>query len=101
MSQNELGNDIVLIKDMLLRLNDRQADMKTSLSEIEIGMDRLHKRIIGDAEYSQKGLIEEVNEIKKYIAKDKSAKQKLYGGLTVVAILWTFVWEFIKAKFVK
>jgi hypothetical protein len=100
MSQ-ELNNDIVLIKDMLLRLNDRQADMKSTLSEIELSMDRLHKRIIGDAEYSQKGLIEEVNDIKRYIGKDKTTKQRLYGGLTVVAILWTFVWEFIKAKFIK
>jgi len=100
MSQ-EFINDIVLIKDMLLRLNDRQADMKTTLSEIELSMDRLHKRIIGDEEYSQKGLIEEVNEIKKYITKDKSTKQRLYGGLTAVAVLWTFVWEFIKAKFIK
>lgn len=98
---NEFSNDIVLIKDMLLRLNDRQSDMKSTLSEIELSMDRLHKRIIGDEEYSQKGLIEEVNELKKYISKDKTLKNKFYGGIAAIAILWTFVWEFIKAKFVK
>jgi hypothetical protein len=101
MSGQELSNDIILIKDMLSRLNDRQAEMEATLSEIGTSLTKLHTRILGDEEYGQKGLIEEVNEIKKYISNDKSVKQKLYGGLTVVAILWTLIWEYIKTKFIK
>jgi hypothetical protein len=97
--QQELGNDIVLIKDMLLRLGDKQEDMSESLHEISISLDRLQKRILGDAEYNQKGLIQEVADIKTYINKDRANKNKLYGGLIVVAFFWTIIWEYIKTKF--
>lgn len=96
--QQELGNDIVLIKEMLLRLSDKQEDMSESLSEISISLDRLQKRILGDTEYNQKGLIQEVSEIKTYINKDRANKNKLYGGLVVIAFVWTVIWEYIKTK---
>jgi hypothetical protein len=97
--QQELGNDLVLIKDMLLRLNDKQEDMSESLHEISISLDRLQTRILGDAEYNQKGLIQEVTDLKAYINKDRANKNKVYGGLVVVAFFWTIIWEYIKTKF--
>lgn len=97
--QQEFGNDIVLIKEMLLRLSDKQEDMSESLNEINNSLDRLQKRILGDTEYNQKGLIQEVAEIKTYINKDRANKNKMYGGLVVVAFFWTIIWEYVKAKF--
>jgi hypothetical protein len=99
MSQQELSSDIVLIKDILLRLNDNQQSMSETLSEIQSNLDRLQHRILGDPTYNQKGLIEEVQEIKKYINNDKVTKNRVYGGLVAVAFFWTIVWEFIKSKF--
>lgn len=97
--QQELGNDIVLIKDMLLRLNDKQEDMSESLNVISSSLDRLQMRILGDPTYNQKGLLEEVADIKSYISRDKTNKNRIYGGLLVVAFFWTMLWEFIKTKF--
>ena len=97
--QQELGNDIVLIKEMLLRVNDKQEDMSESLQEISVSLDRLQKRILGDTEYNQKGLIQEVADIKAYINKDRVNKNRVYGGLVVIAFLWTVFWEYIKTKF--
>lgn len=101
MSGQDLSSDILLIKDMLHRLNERQAEMESTLLEIGTSLNKLHTRMLGDQEYGHKGLVEEVNEIKKYISQDKSVKQKLYGGLSVVVLLWTLIWELIKNKFIK
>ena len=44
--------------------------------------------VIGNKEYGQKGLVEQVNDHRKYIEDDKSFKAKLVGGATVVGILY-------------
>lgn len=96
-----IDNDLALIKDSLIELNERQAGMEQKMNKIGNGLERLQTRIVGDEEFEQEGLIKEVKQIKAYITKDKALKNRMYGGATVIAVLWTFVWEYIKSKFGK
>lgn len=100
-NEKSIDNDLALIKDSLITLSKRQADMELKMIEIGNSFDKLQKRIIGDEEYEQEGLIKEVKLIKAYISKDKALKNRMYGGATVIAVLWTFIWEYIKSKFGK
>lgn len=101
LDEKTIDNDLALIKDSLIRLNERQADMEQKMNEIGNGFKKVQTRILGDDEYEQEGLIKEVKQIKAYIIKDKALKNRMYGGATVIAVLWTFVWEYIKSKFGK
>lgn len=74
-------SDMTFIKDMLTKMNGK-------LNEMEISLVKLNQTVIGNKEYGQKGLVEQVNDHRKYIEDDKSFKAKLVGGATVVGILY-------------
>jgi hypothetical protein len=74
-------SDMTFIKDMLTKMNGK-------LNEMEISLVKLNQTVVGNKEYGQKGLVEQVNEHRKYIEDDKAFKAKLVGGATVVGILY-------------
>lgn len=97
---NGIGNeDMAFIKDMLLRLSDKQKEMDDTLTEVAGTVNKLQSRIIGDPTYNQKGLVDEVNKLTSYVEADKKQNNRIYGGLVVVVGVWTLVWEYIKSKF--
>lgn len=82
-------SDMTFIKDMLTKMNGK-------LNEMEISLVKLNQTVVGNKEYGQKGLVEQVNEHRKYIEDDKAFKAKLVGGATVIGILYGFLlkyWE--------
>jgi hypothetical protein len=50
--------------------------IKHTLTEIDDDLKLLKQTVIGNKEYGQKGLVEQVNEHRKYIENDKSLKAK-------------------------
>jgi hypothetical protein len=68
--------------------------IKDQLLEQHLVLMKLNQTIIGDKEYGQKGLVEQVNEHKRYIQNDKNLKAKFVGGTTVVGVVWTLLLKF-------
>ena len=69
--------------------------IKEKLTEIDDDLKALKQTVIGNKEYGQKGLVEQVNEHRKYIDEDKSFKAKLVvGGSLVVGTVWTLLLKF-------
>lgn len=74
-------SDMTFIKDMLTKMNGK-------LNEMEISLVKLNQTVVGNKEYGQKGLVEQVNEHIKYIEDDKAFKAKLIGGASVIGVLY-------------
>lgn len=74
-------SDMTFIKDMLTKMNGK-------LNEMEISLIKLNQTVIGNKEYGQKGLVEQVNEHRKYIEDDKNYKAKVVGGVTVIGVIY-------------
>jgi|TARA_B110000908_G_scaffold20981_1_gene23569 hypothetical protein len=68
--------------------------IKHTLTEIDDDLKLLKQTVIGNKEYGQKGLVEQVNEHRKYIENDKSLKAKFVGASLVVGTLWTLLLKF-------
>lgn len=68
--------------------------IKAKLMEMDITLTKLQQTVIGDKEYGQKGLVEQVSEHRKYIESDKSQKAKLIGGTAVIGVIYTFVLKY-------
>ncbi len=68
--------------------------IKDKLSEIDVDLKLLKQTVIGNKEYGQKGLVEQVNEHRKYIESDKNLKATLVGGTIVVGVIWTLLLKF-------
>lgn len=82
-------SDMTFIKDMLTKMNGK-------LNEMEISLIKLNQTVIGNKEYGQKGLVEQVNEHRKYIEDDKNYKAKVVGGVTVIGVIYGILlkyWE--------
>jgi hypothetical protein len=68
--------------------------IKDKLTEMDVDLKLLKQTVIGNKEYGQKGLVEQVNEHRKYIEADKNLKAKFIGGSLVVGTLWTLLLKF-------
>ena len=68
--------------------------IKDKLTEIDVDLKLLKQTVIGNKVYGQKGLVEQVNEHRKYIENDKSLKAKFVGASFVVGTLWTLLLKF-------
>ena len=64
------------------------------LNSIEVTLAKLTQAVIGDKAFGQKGLVEQVNEHRKYIENDKALKNKFIGGSLVIGVLWTALLKF-------
>tara|TARA_B110000967_G_C18649812_1_gene442775 strand:+ start:271 stop:555 length:285 start_codon:yes stop_codon:yes gene_type:complete len=68
--------------------------IKEKLTEIDDDLKALKQTVIGNKEYGQKGLVEQVNEHRKYLEADKNFKAKVVGGSLVVGTVWTLLLKF-------
>jgi hypothetical protein len=68
--------------------------IKEKLTEIDIDLKSLKQTVIGNKEYGQKGLVEQVSEHRKYLEADKNFKAKVVGGSLVVGTVWTLMLKF-------
>lgn len=68
--------------------------IKRKLTEIDLDLKLLNQTVIGNKTYGQKGLVEQVNEHREYIEKDKKMKAKFVGGSIVLGAIWTAVIKF-------
>jgi hypothetical protein len=64
------------------------------LNSIEVTLAKLTQAVIGDKAFGQKGLVEQVNEHRKYIENDKALKNKFIGGSLVIGVIWTALLKF-------
>jgi hypothetical protein len=64
------------------------------LNSIEVTLAKLTQAVIGDKAFGQKGLVEQVNEHRKYIENDKALKNKFIGGSLVIGVVWTALLKF-------
>ena len=89
------------IKSMLVQVINKQNEMDKTLREMDLTLTQLNQTVIGNPTYGHKGIISELSEIKDYVEKDKMVKNKLYGGLTVIGVLWTLAFQYITHIFKK
>jgi aminopeptidase-like protein len=83
------------IKSMLEEVKNTQSDMEYMLREMEKTLTQLNQTVVGNPTYGHKGLVNEINDIKQYVDKDKMLKNKLLGGLTVIGIIWSLIYSYI------
>ena len=89
------------IESMLKDLSSQQKEMDNTLKNVCTELNQLKQTVIGNYTYGQVGLVKEINDIKKYVEKDKMFKNKLYGGLTVIGIVWTIFLQYLSHVFKK
>lgn len=82
------------IKSMLVQVINKQNDMDLTLREMDKTLTQLNQTVVGNPTYGQKGLVEEIKDIKIYVDNDKLIKSKLWGGLAVIGVIWTFAWQY-------
>ena len=61
--------------------------IKQEIKKQGVLLERLATAVCGDAEFGQKGLIEQVNEH----AEDKTFKNKIMGGITAITTVWGLI----------
>ena len=76
-------------------MKDKQDDMDEMLKEMDKTLTQLNQTVIGNPIYGQKGLVTELNDVKQYVENDKMIKNKILGGLSVIGVIWTFVYQYI------
>lgn len=65
--------------------------IKKELNRQGVLLERLANAVCGDEDFGQTGLIQQVNENSSYIEKDKTFKNKIVGGLTVITTVWGII----------
>ena len=63
--------DLTIIKGMLVAINEKQDSMAKQLESIDKDLSLLSQTVIGNKEYGQKGLVEQVEVLNKYVENDK------------------------------
>ena len=81
------AEDITWIKDILKVLS-------VKVETIDKTTTKLNTTIVGDPQYGQIGLVNQVKEHNDYIEADKTFKSKLIGGSIVLGGLWTILIKF-------
>jgi hypothetical protein len=86
------SEDITYIKDILKELSIK-------VETIDKTTTKLNTTIVGDPDYGQIGLVNQVKEHNDYIENDKNFKSKLIGGSIVLGGLWTIIIKFFDKIF--
>jgi hypothetical protein len=94
-------NNVESIKSMLSQMINKQNDMDGMLREMDRTLTQLNQTVIGNPVYGQKGLVNEINDIKEYVDNDKLIKNKILGGLTLIGIGWSFIIQYVMYLFSK
>lgn len=92
------NNDVSTLKTLITQVIDTQHRMDGRLGDIEKTLLQLNNAVIGNPTYGQRGMIAELRDVQKYVHRDKMAKSKIMGGLIVIGVGWTMLWEYIKHK---
>ena len=82
-------------------MRDKQEDMDGMLRDMDKTLTQLNQTVVGNPIYGQKGLINELNDIKIYVEKDKLVKSKILGGLTIIGIGWSLIIQYVMYLFKK
>ena len=88
-------SDIQQIKFMLENVSKVQGDMFQDIHTLKNEVIHIKNTLIGNAEYKVKGLVDEVEVLKSYVSKDKMLKSKIWGGLSIIGILWTLLLKYL------
>ena len=94
-------NNVESIKSMLSQMINKQNDMDCMLRDMDRTLTQLNQTVIGNPVYGQKGLVNEINDIKSYVDNDKLVKSKILGGLTIIGIGWSFIIQYVMYLFKK
>jgi len=94
-------NRLESIKALLMQMKDKQDDMDGMLRDMDKTLTQLNQTVIGNTLYGQKGLVSEIDDIKKYVETDKKFKNKVIGGLAVIGFIWSVGIEFVVHLFTK
>ena len=65
--------------------------IKSELKKQGVLLERLANAVCGDEQFGQKGLIQQVNDHSSYIEKDKTFKNKIIGGVSVITTVWGII----------
>jgi hypothetical protein len=98
---NMEDNNLESIKALMTQVLNTQNDMGYMLREMEKTLTQLNQTIVGNSLYGQKGVINEIDEIKKYVENDRMIKNKILGGLAVVGVVWSVIYNYILEFFKK
>lgn len=90
--------DLVYIRDMLVKLSEKQDSMNDRLNDIDSHLTKISTTVIGDEKFGQKGLVQQVASLNKYVDNDKLRNAKIVGGIGVVGILWTLFLKLFSIK---
>jgi hypothetical protein len=94
-------NSLESIKALLTQMRDKQEDMDGMLRDMDKTLTQLNQTVVGNPIYGQKGLVNELNDIKIYVEKDKLVKSKILGGLTIIGIGWSLIIQYVMYLFKK
>jgi hypothetical protein len=94
-------NSLESIKALLTQMRDKQEDMDGMLRDMDKTLTQLNQTVVGNPVYGQKGLVNELNDIKIYVEKDKLVKSKILGGLTIIGIGWSLIIQYVMYLFKK
>jgi len=95
MAGNYDQEDAEPIRKMLERIAEKQELLDKHISELKTEFVNLKHTVIGDKQYSIKGIVDEIQEVKKYVENDKLLKNKIIGGLAVIGFIWTLLLKYV------
>jgi hypothetical protein len=90
----ENNDELKGIKAILEEMAKKQNEMDSIVRTMDKTLTQLNQTVIGNPIYGQKGLVAEIDDIKKYVDNDKLLKNKLSGGLVIVGIVWTVILQY-------
>lgn len=90
----ENSDELKGIKALLEKMAEKQNEMDGIVRTMDKTLTQLNQTVIGNPIYGQKGLVTEIDDIKKYVDNDKLLKNKLSGGLVIVGIVWTVILQY-------
>jgi len=90
--------DFTIIKGMLVAINEKQDSMSKQLESIDKDLSLLSQTVIGNKDYGQKGLVEQVDTLNKYVEKEKIRNAKVVGGIAVIGVFWTLFLKLLNFK---
>ena len=95
MSDREYLNNLDGIRALLQSMSNKQDDIDEMVKGMDKTLNQLNQTVIGNPTYGQVGLVTEINDIKKYVDRDKMLKSKIYGGLAVIGVVTSVVCQYI------
>jgi hypothetical protein len=90
----DYNDELKGIKAILEKMAEKQNEMDGIVRTMDKTLTQLNQTVIGNPIYGQKGLVAEIDDIKKYVDNDKLLKNKLSGGLVIVGIVWTVILQY-------